>query len=119
MIGHDTIASGLDCLGAGEGLGTRYITVRVKSIDVDKLAQKVGRAAAALPLADQAPEPILRAALPVATNLVKNDYGVDLEWQISKVPPGAKGFEENSGFGYGVGAGAGLAVLGWLLSKLF
>lgn len=111
--------SDLDCLGAGEGLGTRYITVRVKSIDADKLAQKVGRATAALPLADQIPDPILRAALPVAANLVRNDYGIDLEWQVSKVPIGAKPLEENSGFGLGVGAGVGLTVVGWLLWKLF
>lgn len=111
-------ANGLDCLGAGEGLGTRYVTVRVKTIDADKLRQKVGSAVAALPLADQAPDPILRAALPVAAKMIRDDYGIDIEWQVSKVPVGAKPLEENSGFGYGVGAGVGLGVLGWLLWKI-
>lgn len=110
--------TGLDCLGAGEGLGTRYVTVRVKSIDADKLAQKVGRATAALPLADQLPDPILRAALPYAAHLVRNDYGIDLEWQISKVPPNAKSLDENSGLGLGLGIGLGTAAIGWLLWKI-
>lgn len=118
MIGQEHMASGLDCLGAGEGLGTRYVTVRVKSIDTDKLQQKIGSAAAAIPAADALPDPTLRAALPYAANLIRKDYGIDLEWQISKVPLGAKPLEENSSFGLGMGAGVGVGVVGWLLLRL-
>lgn len=118
MIDRAYTANGLDCLGAGEGLGTRYVTVRVKSIDAEKLRQKVGSAVAALPLADQAPDPILRGALPLAARMVKDDYGIDLEWQISKVPPNAKSLEENSGLGLGLGIGLGTAAIGWLLWKI-
>lgn len=110
---------GLDCLGAGEGLGTRYVTVRVKSIDLDKLKQKIGSAVAAIPAVDALPDPVLHAALPYAANLVRKDYGIDLEWQISKVPPNAKALEENSGLGLGLGIGFGTAALGWIIRKVF
>lgn len=109
----------LDLLGAGEGLGTQYITLRVKRIDPARLEQKVGRVAAALPVVDLAPEPTLRAALPIATKMIRDDYGIDLDWQISDAPPGKGALAQNSGFGWGVGAGVGLAAVGWLLSKLF
>jgi hypothetical protein len=108
----------LDVLGVGEGIGAWYITVRVKHIDPNKLAQKVGSAAAALPIVDHAPEPALRAAMPFAAKLAHDDYGIDLEWQLSKAPPAADGLKENSGLGLGVGAGLGLATAGWLLWKL-
>ncbi len=107
----------LDLLGAGEGLGKYAITVRVKSIDPDRLAQKVGGAAKALPLVDQAPEIALRAALPWAAGMARNDYGVDLDWQIAKVPPGAGPLEKNDGLGLGVALGLGAAALGFALWK--
>jgi hypothetical protein len=107
----------LDLLGAGEGLGTKAITVRVKRVDVDRLKQKVGNATAILPFVDQAPEIALRAALPAVARMAANDYGVELEWQLSDA--GGRELEGNGGVALGFGVGIGLAALGWLVSKAF
>ncbi len=83
----------LDMLGA-EGLGSQYITLRVKAIDKDKLAQALGGAkAAALPAAlavvDFAPRQALDLAMPMVVSKVRDGYGVDLDYQISETAPKA------------------------------
>lgn len=80
----------LDLLGA-DGLSSQYVTLRVKSVDTEKLGKKLGGTAgaaipAALALADLAPGPALKAALPHAASLAKNDYGVDLEYSVTDAP---------------------------------
>lgn len=105
----------LDYLGAGEGLATKYITLRVKRIDVEKLKQKLGGstgayASAGLPLVDTLPEIALRTALPFVAKKAADDYGVDMEWQVTDAAPN-KG-QSSGGFGEGIFAGTcGAAVL--------
>ena len=107
----------LDLLGA-KGLGSKYVTLRIQQIDGDKLRRKLGgvigeAVSAALPLAAWQPELALRTALPPLVNKVKDDYGVDLEYTVSGVPP-PKGATQRS-FGSGLFAGLALAGAGWAL----
>lgn len=111
----------LDCLGAGEGLGTKYITLRVKRVDVERLRQKLGGATgaampAAMALVDQAPEVALHTAMPYATKKAMDDYGVELEWQVTDAPlkPGQK---TQSKFGVGIISGGAIAVGSWFAWK--
>jgi len=104
----------LDFLGAGEGLATKYITLRVRRIDVEKLKKKLGGttgagAGAAIPLVDTLPEIALRTALPFVAQKAADDYGVDMEWQVTDAPPG-QGSLKSGGFGEGAIAGAGAAA---------
>lgn len=113
----------LDVLGAGEGLGTKNIVLRVKSIDTDRLRQKLGGMSgaaipAALPLIDQAPEIALRTALPLAAKKARDDYGVDLEWDVRDATPGTLG-KSSSGFGAGVMVGIICGVAATFAWKAF
>ena len=116
--------SDLDFIGAGEGLGTKFVTLRVKRIDADKLRQKLGGMTAqaipvVLPLIEQAPEAALRAAMPFATQKALTDYGVELEYQISDAPP-RPGEVAPSKFGAGLVTGCGLmaaALWAWARVK--
>lgn len=110
----------LDVLGA-EGLAAKYIVLRVRSIDADRLKQKVGGMAGAslpwaLPLIDQAPEVVLRTALPLAAKKVQDDYGVTLDWDVSDAPP-EKGQALPSRFGAGFVMGAAGCAAVWLAFK--
>ena len=119
--------TGLDLLGA-EGLSSQYVTLRIRSLDVDKLKRNVGgvkgeSVSAALPLADAAPKMALDVALPFITHLVKDKYGIDLEYAVSDAPPASRKWAV-SGFYPGVAVGLGSAAAFWALwrfgiSKLF
>lgn len=82
----------LELLGAEAGLGGRYIVLRVRGIDQQKLAQALGGAkAAAVPAAlavvDFAPQQSLGLLMPFVVDKVRGRYGVDLEYQITDAPP--------------------------------
>jgi hypothetical protein len=83
---------GLDLLGAGEGLSTQAIVVRVRNIDPAKLraAVKAGPWGAALAPAvsvvDQFPKLALDLALPIATQELKK-IGITAELAASDNPP--------------------------------
>lgn len=106
----------LDVLGAGEGLGTKYITLRVKGVDMDKLRQKFGGYANVLTLVDMAPEVALRTALPVAAKKAATDYGVELDWQVTDAPP-QPGVAPPSNFGTGVLSGGAMMAALWAAWK--
>ncbi len=107
-----TVARDLDLLGA-EGLSGQYITLRVRSIDRQKLGQAVGGgpAAAVLPaalaLVDVAPQETLSMLLPVVKERAASKYGVLLDYQVSAAPP-APGEPKKSGTGKAVLLGAAL-----------
>ncbi len=112
----------LELLGAtGDGLSTKYITLRVKHIDVDKLKQAIGGSTGAaipmtLPLIDQAPEMALRAALPFVVKKAADGYGIDLEWQVTDAPP-IKGQKPQSKIGIGIATGLGISGAGFAAWK--
>ncbi len=116
--------SELDFIGAGEALGTKFVTLRVKRIDTDKLRQKLGGMTGqaipvVLPLIEQAPEAALRAAMPFATQKALTDYGVELEYQISDAPP-RPGEVPPTKFGAGLLTGClatVAAMWAWMRSK--
>jgi hypothetical protein len=88
-----SLADDLNLLGS-EGLSGQYITVRVKSIDRQKLAQALGGVKgaaipAALAVVDFAPQQSLGILMPIVKDKVNADYGVDLEYQVSEVGPAA------------------------------
>lgn len=107
----------LDLLGA-DGLSGQYITLRIKSVDVEKLGRKLGGTTgaavpAALALVDLAPGPALKAAMPHVATLAKNDYGVDLEYTVTDAPL-PKGVTPSNKPGIVMGlALAGLAYAAW------
>lgn len=114
---------GFDLLGAASTeLAKEYITLRVKSIDADKLKNKLGGstgkiASSALPFINSAPIVVLHTAAPLVIKKAK-DYGVDLEMSISTAPPEKFG-KASSEFlpGFLVGGALGLTVL--TIVKLF
>lgn len=112
-----------DSIGAtGDGLGTQYIVLRVKHVDVDKLKGAVGGTtgtalAMALPLIDLKPDAALRTALPFVVKKASADYGVDLEWQVANAPP-VKGVSPPTKFVPGVVVGSLLAGAGWAMWRL-
>src|SRR6185369_14593101 len=111
---------GFDLLGAVEALSTQYITLRVKSIDAEKLKAKLGGssgqlASFGLSLVDRAP----KAALDVAMPFVKKealDYGVDLEVQMGNAPLAKQ--RAMSEFWPGLVAGTVLGGSALVISKL-
>lgn len=111
--------SDLDFIGA-DGLSTKYIVLRVRSLDADKLKQKLGGyAGASVPLAlsvlnvdPSVTEFALKGALPSIAKLVRDDYGVDLEWQVMNAPP-PKGEDPPSRIGAGIVIGGSLVGMGW------
>lgn len=80
---------GLQLLGAAsEALADQLITLRVKSIDAEKLKQKLSGTAAsvapaALKFVDISPKAALDIALPLGIGMMKN-YGIDAEIAVSK-----------------------------------
>lgn len=81
---------GLDVLGAIDAFANQLIVIRVKSIDADKLKNKLGgtkgaTVSAALPLASLAPKAVFDIALPVALGTMKN-YGIEAEATVSNAP---------------------------------
>ena len=109
-----------DLVGAtGDGLGTRYIVLRVKKIDIEKLKNSVGGSAGAaiplaLPLVDRMPEEALKMALPYVVKKASEGYGVDLEWQVTNAPP-QKGVTPPDKLGIGVAVGASGVGVGWVI----
>lgn len=87
-------AEDLDMLGA-EGLSSQFITWRVVSIDKAKLGKALGGGtkAAVLPTAlavvDFAPRQALDLVMPLVVQTAKDEYGVELEYQITEAPPPA------------------------------
>ena len=63
---------------------------------------------------DNAPEIALGIALPIAVPLVRDKYGVDLEYAVTEVPPD-KGGSAKGRFGAGVYTGVGIAAAAWAL----
>jgi hypothetical protein len=113
---------GLDLLGAEvTSLSHSFITLRVKSIDTEKLKNKLGGstgsiASNAMPLLNSAPKAVLDMAMPFVVKTAKG-YGVDLETVVSDVPP-SKGGRPLSEFFPGVVVGMGLGVASFGLVKL-
>jgi hypothetical protein len=112
----------LDMLGA-EGLSSQYITLRVKSIDKAKLGQALGGGTkatalpAALAVVDFAPRQALDLAMPYVLRMAKDDYGVELEYQITEnAPTPAAMPKSDMGKGMAVGAALGIAGL-WAASR--
>ena len=109
---------GLDILGAGEGLASKYIVLRVRSIDTAKLKAKVGGAAgavlpAALAIADAFPDQALEMALPFAKKqLVEMGITAEMSTMNAPPPPGPPTKPLLVG---GVLVGVGLSVGGWYL----
>jgi len=87
---------GFDILGVEDSLADQYITLRVRRIDRDKLAQKIGGGAvgkaakAAIAFADHAPKATLDLAVPFARAEARK-YGVDVDVVVSNVPPSQGG----------------------------
>jgi hypothetical protein len=107
---------GLDYLGAAETLSSQYITFRVKSIDAEKLKNKLGGstgqlASSGLTFINLAPEATLDIAVPLIVKQAK-EYGVDAEVTVSRVPP-SKGGRSTSEFfpGLFIGLGIGGSIL--------
>jgi hypothetical protein len=112
---------GFDVLGAEDALANQYIVVRIKHIDQQKLAAKIGGssgqlASSALTIVNTAPKAILDAAVPIGLSKAK-DYGIDAEVTVSDVPPKmkARAFSE---FWPGVIAGTVLGASLLLIAKL-
>jgi hypothetical protein len=113
--------SGLDLLGADDALASQYITLRVKSLDANKLKLALGgskglAASSALSFVDLAPKAALDAAVPFIKKEAA-DYGVDLEVTVSNVPP-AKGGRALSEFWPGMTAGIVVGGCSLLFMKL-
>lgn len=111
---------GLDLLGAADALSDQYITFRVKSVDRDKLKEKLGGrtgklAKAGLTFVDIAPKAALDLVVPIVKNEAKS-YGVDTEIVVSNVPP-SKGGRAISEFFPGVVVGIGVGASGLLIIK--
>jgi hypothetical protein len=112
---------GFDLLGTVDtGLSHQFITLRIKSLDTEKLKQKLGGstgglAAAAMPLVDLAPQGILSMATPYVIKAAK-DYGVDLEMNISNAP--TKGTKVSSELLPGLAIGVVLGVTSLGIVKL-
>lgn len=112
------MSSGFDILGVEDSLADQYITLRVRRIDREKLAQKIGGGAvgkaakAAIAFADTAPKATLDIAVPFARAEARK-YGVDVDVVVSKVPP-AQGGRALSEFFPGLVGGflLGVSVLG-------
>lgn len=84
---------GLDVMGAGEGIASQAVVLRVRSIDVAKLKKKAGLGgaesaglAAGLAAADRFPRLAVDTALPYVRKLL-SDYGVDAEVHATDAPP--------------------------------
>lgn len=84
---------GLDLIGAGEGLASQTIMVRVKRIDADKLRESVagkklwgGVIPMAISAMDSVPEYALGAVLPVAKAQLA-DIGITADLSTTKSPP--------------------------------
>lgn len=109
-----------DLFGADDAFADQYITVRVKSIDANKLRGAIGGstgdiATSALTIVNTAPKAFLDLFAPVAKNKLK-DYGFDAEISVSKAPivKTARAFSE---FWPGLLAGTVLGGMGWLIYK--
>jgi hypothetical protein len=108
---------GLDQLGADDLLASQYITLRVKSIDREKLKSALGGrtgeiAKTALSFVDMSPKAAVDVVLPIAKGEAKK-YGVELETTVTNAPP-KKGGRALSEFwpGLGIGLLLGLSFLG-------
>lgn len=119
---------GLHLLGAAStALADQLITLRIKSVDAEKLKQKLGQgtaasvAPAALKFVDVNPKAALDIALPLGVGAMKN-YGIDAEISVAKgttLPPRRKMSEFFPGLLIGGiigGTGFGLVTL---VAKLF
>jgi hypothetical protein len=113
---------GLELLGAMDALSTQYVTLRVKNVDQQTLANKLGGtsgtfASAGLHLVNAAP----RAALDVASPLIKSslkDYGIDADISITNAPPVKGGPRAFSEFWPGLLIGGVIGGSGLVIAKL-
>lgn len=109
----------LDMLGAGEGLSTQAIIVRVKKVDAPKLRKSLEAGAwgaaisPALAVVDQFPQLAIDIALPIATKQLEG-MGITADLTSSNNPPPPRPPAESRN-ALIFGAAAGLA-LGALLS---
>ena len=112
--------NGFDLLGAADAFSDQYITVRVKSIDREKLKRAIGGskgaiASSALSIVDSAPKAVLDIVKPVVVNKAR-DYGIDAEVVVSNVPP-SKGGRAFSEFWPGLATGIGIGAMSLLIWK--
>lgn len=112
---------GLDAravVGAGEGLSTQTIMVRIKKIDPEKLKHGLGDKAwggalgPALAVVDQFPQAVLDIAVPQAKNYL-DSIGITADVTLTNSPPPPRApAEAPAALGVGVALGAVLAILG-------
>ena len=114
--------NGLDLLGATtDAFSSQYITLRIKSIDRDKLREQLGGkvgaiASGALSVVDSSPKAVFDIATPLIKTEAKN-YGVDLDVIVANVPPTKGGPRALSEFWPGIIAGTILGASGLLIYK--
>lgn len=110
---------GLDLLGAGEGLATQTILLRVRSIDTEKLREKLkaGRwgalLAPSLAIVDQFPRKAIDLALPLARQQLQ-EIGVTADLAATDAPPPPRAPAET---GVALAVGGVLGVLSTLLGR--
>ena len=111
---------GLDILGAGEGLASQYIVIRVRKIDTAKLKARVGGTAGSmlpsmLAVVDSFPAQALEIAIP----FVKKEMlgaGIDAEVTATTAPP-PPAPPTKPLLALGVALGGGLVVGGFYLYR--
>lgn len=112
---------GLDYLGAGEGLATQSIVVRVRSIDVPKLRSAVSAGSygaliePALTAVDHFPALAIDLTLPIAKQQLEK-IGITADLSVANTPPPSRPpSEAKVAFLIGTGAGIILAIGGRFL----
>jgi hypothetical protein len=116
------VGSGLDLLGADDALASQYITLRVKSLDREKMKLALGGnkgliASSAMSFVDLSPKAAIDAAVPLLKKEAAK-YGADLDVVVSDVPP-SKGGRAISEFWPGLVTGTVIGGCSLILVKLF
>lgn len=108
----------LDVLGAGDGLKTQYVVLRVRDVDIPRLRSAAGKwgglAAGVVALSDSAPAVLLKAAAPIAQKKLKADYGIDAEIAVTDAPPPPRSVSE-----FFPGAAVGAAGVGVVAAVVY
>lgn len=129
---YGTAVLGSDVIGA-DGLQNQYILLRIKNIDKNALQRKLKEppgepaspakrdlvaslAGTTLDIVDRVPKTVLDLAVPFLVKMLKSDYGIDAQINVSDVPVSMKIRERSEFFpGAVVGAVAGVLLVGFVL----